>query len=391
MADIRKLYAAIVFLAILISGMCIDIYSPSLPAVTAYYHVDKSLVQLTIATYVFGYAIAQLFAGSHSDSVGRKLPLVVATGLFTVISFLIPYSETIYQLQGLRFLQGVAVAYINVPIRAVVADLFEGEEFYKEMNYVTMAWSMGPIIAPALGGYLQHYIGWQASFYFLAAYGGLIFILCAFILPETIKQKHHFSPHQLLSNYWHILTNRDYFLGVVVMGLLYALLILFGVVAPFLIQDILGYSAVEFGHMALVMGFAWFLGNLTNRILHKLNMASKVRFALTVMSVTSLVMLLVAMKESIWIYDIIPPLCVIFFFGGIIYPIHFAHCVAIFRELAASAGALLGTVVVFLAGLGSVLGVFLKSHTQIPLTLTYLIICIICLICSCLMTYRMKN
>lgn len=388
MADIRKLYSAIVFLGILISGMCIDIYSPSLPAVTQFFQVDKSMVQLTIATYVFGYAFAQLFAGSHSDSIGRKLPLVVAAFLFTVVSFLIPYSETIYQLQGLRFLQGVTVAYINVPIRAVISDLFKGDEFYKEMNYVTIAWSLGPIVAPALGGYFQHYMGWQASFYFLAAYGGLIFILSAVILPETIAKRRHFSAKQLLANYWLILTNRDYFLGITVMGLLYAMLILFGVVCPFLIQNVLGYSPIDFGHMALLIGLAWFMGNLTNRVLYRVNMASKVRFAMMAMTITSFVMLLIALKETIWIYDIIAPLVIIFYFGGIIYPNHFAHCIALFRELAASAGALLGTVVVFLAGVGSVLGVFLKSHTQIPLTLTYFVICILCLICSYSMTYK---
>jgi MFS transporter, DHA1 family, multidrug resistance protein len=124
MTHTRYFYAMIVIFGMLISGLSIDIYAPSLPAVTQYFNVDQSLVQLSITTYVIGYAVAQLFAGALSDRVGRKQPLVIAAALFTVISFIIPYSQTIYQLQLLRFLQGVAVACINVPIRAVISDLF---------------------------------------------------------------------------------------------------------------------------------------------------------------------------------------------------------------------------------------------------------------------------
>ncbi len=78
-------------------------------------------------------------------------------------------------------------------MRSVIPDLFEGRELYKWMNYMVMAWSMGPIIAPAIGGYLQHYFGWKSNFYFLATYTILTGLLVYFYLPETSKHRHSFQ------------------------------------------------------------------------------------------------------------------------------------------------------------------------------------------------------
>ena len=51
------------------------------------------------------------------------------------------------------------------------------------------------------------------------------------------------------------------------LAIIYAQLILFNVVGPFLIQTVLGESPIVFGRVALSLGVAWFLGSLANRIL----------------------------------------------------------------------------------------------------------------------------
>ncbi|VVC77201.1 Bicyclomycin resistance protein [Aquicella siphonis] len=387
--DARKhIITFIALIGMLISGLSVDIYAPSLPAVTQYFNVDKGLVQFSITTYMIGFGLAQLFAGSFSDSLGRKNPLIIAICLFSLISFLIPYSQSIYQLQLLRLLQGVAVACVNVPTRAIIADLYEGPEFYKMMNYATIAWAIGPIIAPAIGGYLQHYIGWYASFYFLGGYGVSLLLLNLFFLPETIKNRRPFNGRELLYWYWTLLHDRSYLLGIVCLGLLYAMLILFGVVAPFLIQNVLNYSAVHFGYMALLIGLAWFFGNITNRFMIHIRIEKKVKISLMIMLMVTLVMLSFALKDTISIYDIILPTIFLYFLGGLVFPNLFAQNIAIFQHIAGYANGLMGSSVVLIAGVGSAVGIMLKSHSQVPLTLAYLSITMICLLCSFLVTYR---
>jgi DHA1 family bicyclomycin/chloramphenicol resistance-like MFS transporter len=52
-----------------------------------------------------------------------------------------------------------------------------------------------------------------------------------------------------------------------VLSIIYAYLVLFNVLGPFLIQVVLHQSAIVFGQIALCLGIAWFLGTLANRFL----------------------------------------------------------------------------------------------------------------------------
>src|SRR6185503_17599923 len=96
----------------------IDIYVPSLPAVSHHFHVDKALVQLTITTYMIGIGIMQLFAGAISDSFGRKKPAAIALFIYFIATLCVPWSHTIYELLALRFIQGVTAGIIVVPMRS---------------------------------------------------------------------------------------------------------------------------------------------------------------------------------------------------------------------------------------------------------------------------------
>ncbi|MCH9769652.1 MAG: MFS transporter, partial [Gammaproteobacteria bacterium] len=66
---------------------------------------------------------------------------------------------------------------MGVNARAIAIDIYKGAEFKKCVAYLAIAWALGPILAPAIGGYLQHYFSWRAPFYFLTAYGVIVFIL----------------------------------------------------------------------------------------------------------------------------------------------------------------------------------------------------------------------
>ncbi len=48
----KYLIAVLALLVIPLSGLCVDIYIPSLPAIAEYFAVNKSFVQYTITTYL---------------------------------------------------------------------------------------------------------------------------------------------------------------------------------------------------------------------------------------------------------------------------------------------------------------------------------------------------
>ena len=74
----------LVFLGILtaLGPFVTDMYLPTLPAMTDYFHTTSSQVQLGLTASMIGLAVGQLFFGPLSDKYGRRLPLIVAMCLF---------------------------------------------------------------------------------------------------------------------------------------------------------------------------------------------------------------------------------------------------------------------------------------------------------------------
>ncbi|EKD54989.1 MAG: hypothetical protein ACD_60C00029G0016 [uncultured bacterium] len=372
--------AMLVLLVIPISGLSIDIYVPSLPAVSHYFGADKALAQLTVTSYMMGLSVMQIFGGSISDSFGRRNPFLISMFIYIAVTLWIPFAHSIQELLWLRLFQGMAVAVTVVPMRSVISDLFEGREFYKMTNYMTMAWSIGPIVAPAIGGYLQYYFNWQASFYFLSIYSGLIFLLMLIFLPETSQHRHSFRLVQIFLRYKQILFHKEYAAGLIINGMLYSFIVLFSIVGPFLIQTVLHYSAIEFGHIALLMGLAWFLGMITNRFFIDVPLAKKTKLCFWIVWAIILLMLCLTYLFPLNIYNIVIPIFFLLWVGSIVFPSYFARNMALFPHISGSANALFGASVFFIAGINSAFGTLLKSTSEIPLAIAYFVIINICLI-----------
>jgi DHA1 family bicyclomycin/chloramphenicol resistance-like MFS transporter len=84
-----------------LTGATIDIYVPSLPAITTHFGVPVQLVQWTIPSYLIGYSLAQLFCGALSD-VGTKSAPDLGISLYTGASCLAAFSPSIAILIGVR-------------------------------------------------------------------------------------------------------------------------------------------------------------------------------------------------------------------------------------------------------------------------------------------------
>lgn len=378
-----KYYLTILVLFIVpLSGVSIDIYVPSLPAVSQYFHVTKNLSQLTITAYLLGLGLMQLFAGGISDAYGRKKPFIIAMMIYIMTTFFIPWSVTIYELIILRFVQGAALAMTVVPMRSVISDLFEGKELQKMMTYMTMAWSLGPLIAPAIGGYLQYYLGWKANFYFLGAYSFITLVLAHFFLLETSLYRHPFKLLGIVKRYRAMLFHQEYLTNILIGGFLFSVIALFGVVGPFFIQTVLNYSAAQFGRLSLMMGLAWFLGAMMNRFILQVSLKRKAVICFWLMLVVAFLMFVVALFYPITIYNIVFPMLFIFFCAGVLYPSYFVESVLLFRESSASANALFNSSAFFMAGIISGIGTFIQVSTELPF-----IIVLITLISTCLILH----
>lgn len=373
-----NIMAVCAFLIIPMSGLAVDIYVPSLPAVARYFHISEALTQVTVTIFLIAYALSQFIAGNIIDAYGRRKITIISLLAFSCFSFCIPQIDSIGMLLLLRFLQGLCVGFFMVSKRAIIVDIYSGIKLQSMLIYTTIAWSLGPIVAPGIGGYLQSFFGWKSCFYFLAGYSFVLAVLEFIFVPETIKNKAILNFTNIKSAYSEILSDSKFNLGVLSLGFSYAMVMLFNLLGSFLVQVTLGYTPIEYGHYALVMGFAWMCGGLVNRRLLNLSLMSKMRVAIICAISLAIIMFMISLKSEN-IYTILIPAFFMHCLAGFIFNNYFAYCLSMFPRYAGTAGGIAGSgayVVTFLGS--SILAGMLPSSAVTSLAAGYFILAIAC-------------
>src|SRR5665213_4563879 len=166
--------------------LSVDMYLPSMPAIARELGTDDAHVQLTLSTFLAGFAVGQFFHGPLSDRYGRKPVLLIAFGLYVIASAACAFTHSIELLILARFVQAVAACGPIVIARAIVRDLYDGPRGGREMARMGMIMGVVPAIAPILGGVLHDLAGWRSIFAVMVLYGLAMTGVVALALPETL-------------------------------------------------------------------------------------------------------------------------------------------------------------------------------------------------------------
>ncbi|MCH9744503.1 MAG: multidrug effflux MFS transporter [Gammaproteobacteria bacterium] len=375
------------------TGIGIDLYAPSLPWIVSALHTSAYLVKLTIAVYFFGYAVGPLLAGTLSDVYGRKPTLIIGMALYIAVCLLIIIVPNINMMLAMRFLQGVAAAFLAVTYRTVFSDAYTpGIDMKKMGASISLAWSLGPILAPFVGGYLQHYFGWQSNFIFYIVYASIVLCM-AFVLPETNRHPVKCDVKKVTRQYRDILSTPMFWGCVMSMGIVYGLIVMFNVIGPFLIQTVLHYNAVYFGYIALVMGLAFCIGNILNRhLVSHFRIYHLITFGLYGALAFSVVFLVLGLVYPVGLYNFIVPVFLVFLLLPFIFPNTMSVAMSLFPKMAGAASAMVGLILSGVTALSSMVASFLMSSTQLPMAVAFIVMSIICFFCYyCLMRRKLLS
>jgi len=151
--------------------LAIDMYLPSLPAIGAALKADPSQTQATVATFLAGMAIGQLFYGPASDRMGRRGPILFGAAVFVLASIGCALAQTVDQLLVGRFIQALGACAGGVVVRAVVRDQFSHTDTARILSLMMLIMGLAPILAPMLGGVLLSLGDWSWNFWFMALVG----------------------------------------------------------------------------------------------------------------------------------------------------------------------------------------------------------------------------
>ncbi len=167
----------------------IDMSLPGLPAIALSLHTSVTLAGATLSLFLVGYATGPVLFAPLSDGLGRRPVLLLGVTLFGGAGFLCSIAPSIEWLLLGRFVQGMGAGIGAALPLAIVRDLFDGATARTRFSHITIVFSLGPLLAPALGSLVLPVAGWRGIYLVTGMIGVLLLFLVALFLAESLPRE----------------------------------------------------------------------------------------------------------------------------------------------------------------------------------------------------------
>jgi MFS transporter, DHA1 family, multidrug resistance protein len=283
-----------IFTLIVLTGLgalSMNIFLPSLPAMTEYFETDYRLMQLSVALYLGVNAVLQVIIGPISDRFGRRPVLLWGIALFLVATVGCILAQSVEVFLAFRMMQAVIVVGLVLG-RAVVRDMYPADQAASQIGYVTMGMAVVPMIGPAIGGVLDETLGWHANFWMLGILGVLVLFLTWRDLGETAAQGAS-SFREQFREYPELLASRRFWGYCLAASFASGAFFAYLGGAPYVGSEVFGLSAAEVGFYFGAPAVGYFFGNfLSGRYSVRVGLNGMVLWG-SVLSAAGLVVMLV--------------------------------------------------------------------------------------------------
>ena len=355
-----------------IGPLSTDMYLPSMPDIARQLDASTAQVQLTISSYLIGFAVGQIVYGPVSDRHGRKPVLLGAVALYCAASFACALATSIEMLTVARFAQALGGSGGIVLARAIVRDLYSGARAGRELSVMGAVMALAPVLAPIAGGVLQTGLGWRSIFFALVG-GGLIGAALVWpLLPETLAARatEPVSPSSMLKSYRVVARNPAYLAYLALASTSFGGLFAWISGTSFVLQNLYGLSPFEFG-VAFAVGSVGYMGGtmLAARLVMRLGIDNTLGVGVTAMAAGGLGMVAAVALGLTSAASLVLPMAIYLGGMGMVLPQAIAGAMTPFPERAGAASALLGFIQQSAAALcGAVVG-WLLGESAWPLAL----------------------
>jgi len=377
-------FILVVFLGMLtaITPLATDLYLPALPIMPGELNTTASNIQMTIGIMTFGVAVGQLFGGPISDTMGRKLPLIVGNLLCVISGIICAFAPSIEILLLGRFLQGLTGSVGVVIAKAIARDFASGQELTKLFALLMMVNGLAPVLAPLIGGQLLLFTTWRVIFVILAVFSAILLAGSLLFRESLPKEKRVIGGVGVaVKNYITLIKDKP-FLGQTLIQL-FAFGGFFAYISgsSFVYQNIFNLSAQEFSYLFGINSCGIVLASaISSRVSNVITAKQLLTFSLWQLTIGSLLFLIAMIFE----WSLIPVTTILFFtvctvslFGSA----SFSMAMTNYGKMAGSASAILGFASMFAAGIVSPLVGIGGDHTGVPMGITMLVCAVLSLLC----------
>lgn len=364
------LFFILLFLLSCLGQIASDIYLPALPAIREAFHSTVHTIQLSVAFFMFGFAFSHLVYGPISDSVGRKKPLIIGILIAIVGTLICEYATSANIFIAGRFIQGAGAGASAALFRSILRDLYSGDRLAKIGSFLGIGRVFLLASSPLIGGYIMHFFGWRACFTFLLIYSGLCLIGTLIILKESNEYMHLHNGNirNIAKNSWTLITHPIF------MSYSFCIMLTFGGILawltslPFILQDVVGLTPVQFGWVSAIAGVFFAVGGFINAmVVERLGLNYMLKVGLIIMLIGGIVMLGFGLVGTINVVVIMVPVVIYILGSSMIFANAYAGAFHPFAKMAGTAGAIFGFLQILGGAISSSIMSFMKSYNQIPL------------------------
>ncbi|MGH1354458.1 MAG: multidrug effflux MFS transporter [Thalassovita sp.] len=383
--------STLVFLAG-ISALAMNMFLPSLPAMTKHFGVEYSFMQLSVALYLGMSGFLQLFIGPLSDKFGRRPVVLTGVLIFCLATLgcLLAQSGEVFML--FRMLQAV-VAVGMVLSRAVVRDIVPDDQAASMIGYVTMGMSLVPMLGPAMGGFLQEHFGWQSNFYVLLAVGLALLILLWADLGETAPKSDN-SLIQQFREYPELLASPRFWGYCMAAAFGSGAFFAYLGGAPFVGINVYDLEPSELGAYFMAPGIGYFLGNfISGRYSARVGINRMVLTGAVIACAGPLIPLTIGLLGTNSVLVFFGSVVFVGLGNGLTLPNANAGMLSVRPHLAGTASGLGGAIMIGGgAALSALAGALLQpGSTELPLLTLMLATCLLSLVAILLVIRRQRQ
>jgi MFS transporter, DHA2 family, multidrug resistance protein len=181
----RGAITASITCATIMQGVDTTIANVALPHIQGSLSAAQDQVAWVVTSYIVAAAIMTPLTGWLAGRFGIKYVFLISVIGFTIASALCGAATSLFQLVLFRLLQGVCGAALVPLSQSVLFQSHPPELHARAMAIWGTGTMLGPIIGPALGGWLTDNLTWRWVFYINLPVGALCALGIAIFIHET--------------------------------------------------------------------------------------------------------------------------------------------------------------------------------------------------------------
>ncbi|MDP4982372.1 multidrug effflux MFS transporter [Pseudoalteromonas tunicata] len=294
-----------------ITPLAIDLYLPAMLQIANDLGTSISQVQLSLSTYLAGYALGMLFFGPLADQFGRRKLAIIGLSGFCFFTLILVFCRNIELFLLSRGLQAFFGAAATVVVPGIIRHIYE-HETAKGMSYVSMIMMMAPLLAPSIGSALMLIWHWQSIFIFLSGYSIIILLLVMrYLIDIPITKNPNKGLNLFINSYKTVLSYRPARFDILSSMFASFAFFCFLTSVPFIYLDYFKVESQTFGILFAFNVIALMAGNFLNtRLVGRFGSRTMLYsgLVLAILSASCLVVASLMHSSLVWVVVFIAPL-----------------------------------------------------------------------------------